>query len=170
MSPRTKYWCTRNRHLRQAELTTSWRLLSMSYFLSLRRNIESTQAIVALLDRAMAVYSQHGPWSIVPNYFKDISWLAPPYSGDDYLFFKQEEELWQKSQTLNVKVYVSAGEKELEPFLQSVIRFRERFIAHNYKGFEFTFHILRERDHEDQYMEALLNGLEYLYGIDHPTG
>ncbi len=74
-----------------------------------------------------------------------------------------------KTQTLNAKVYVSAGEKELEPFLQSVVRFRKRFIAHNYKGFEFTFHILRERDHEDQYMEALLNGLEYLYGVNHMT-
>ena len=94
---------------------------------------------------------------------------SPALYWDDHLFFKQEEELWQKSQTLNAKVYVSAGEKELEPFLQSVIRFRERFIAHNYKGFEFTFHILRERDHEDQYMEALFNGLEYLYGSNHPT-
>ena len=91
---------------------------------------------------------------------------SPALYWDDYLFFKQEEELWQKSHTLNAKVYVSAGEKELEPFLQSVIRFRERFTAHNYKGFEFTFHIMRERDHETSYIEALLNGLLYLYGQD----
>ena len=110
-------------------------------------------------------------WTLVnrPELFQRYLIASPALEWDDYLFFKQEEELWQKSQTLNAKVYISAGEKELEPFLQSVIRFRERFIAHNYKGFEFTFHILRERDHEDQYMEALLNGLEYLYGINHPT-
>ena len=110
-------------------------------------------------------------WTMVnrPELFQRYIMTSPALYWDDYLFFKQEEELWQKSQTLNAKVYVSAGEKELEPFLQSVIRFRERFIAHDYKGFEFTFHILRERDHEDQYMEALLNGLEYLYGINHPT-
>ena len=59
--------------------------------------------------------------------------------------------------------------KELEPFLQGVIRFRERVTAHNYRGFEFTFRLLRERDHEDQYMEAILNVLEYLYGINHPA-
>ena len=110
-------------------------------------------------------------WTMVnrPELFQRYIMASPALYWDDYLFFKQEAELWQKSQTLNAKVYVSAGEKELESFLQSVIRFRERFIAHNYKGFEFTFHILRGRDHEDQYMEALLNGLEYLYGINHPT-
>ena len=110
-------------------------------------------------------------WTMVnrPELFQRYIMNSPALYWDDYLFFKQEEELWQKSQTLNAKVYVCAGEKELEPFLQSVIRFRERFIAHNYKGFEFTFHIMRERDHADQYMEALLNGLEYLYGINHPT-
>ncbi len=110
-------------------------------------------------------------WTMVnrPELFQRYLFASAALYWDDYLFFKQEEELWQKSQTLNAKVYVSAGEKELEPFLQSVIRFRERFLAHNYKGFEFTFHILRERDHADQYMEALLNGLEYLYGTDHPT-
>ena len=110
-------------------------------------------------------------WTMVnrPELFQRYLMASPALYWDDHLFFKQEEELWRKSQTLNAKVYVSAGEKELEPFLQSVIRFRERFIAHNYKGFEFTFHILRERDHEDQYMEALFNGLEYLYGSNHPT-
>ena len=110
-------------------------------------------------------------WAMVnrPELFQRYIMASPALYWDDYLFFKQEEELWQESKTLNAKVYVSAGEKELEPFLQSVIRFRERFIAHSYKGFEFTFHILPERDHEDQYMEALLNGLEYLYGINHPT-
>ena len=110
-------------------------------------------------------------WAMVnrPELFQRYIMASPALYWDDYLFFKQEEELWQKSQTLNAKVYVSAGEKELEPFLQSVIRFRERFIAHNYKGFEFTFNIMRERDHEDQYMEALLNGLEYLYGMNDPV-
>ena len=110
-------------------------------------------------------------WTMVnrPELFQRYIMASPALYWDDYLFFKEEEELWQKSQTLNAKVYVSAGEKELEPFLQSVVRFRERFIAHNYKGFEFTFQIMRERDHADQYMEALLNGLEYLYGINHPT-
>ena len=110
-------------------------------------------------------------WTMVnrPGLFQRYIMASPALYWDDYLFFKQEEELWQKSQTLNAKVYVSAGEKELVPFLQSVIRFRERFTAHNYKGFEFTFHIMRERDHEDQYMEALLNGFEYLYGINHPS-
>ena len=111
-------------------------------------------------------------WTMVnrPELFQRYIMASPALYWDDYLFFKQEEELWQKSQTLNAKVYVSVGEKELEPFLQSVIRFRERFIAHNYTGFEFAFHIMRERDHGDQYMEALLNGFEYLYGINHPTG
>ena len=110
-------------------------------------------------------------WTMVnrPGLFQRYIMASPALEWDDYLFFKQEEELWQKSQTLNAKVYISAGEKELEPFLQSVIRFRERFIAHNYQEFEFTAHILRERDHEDQYMEALLNGLEYLYGTNHLT-
>ena len=110
-------------------------------------------------------------WTMVnrPGLFQRYIMASPALYWDDYLFFKQEEELWQKSQTLNAKVYVSAGEKELVPFLQSVIRFRERFTAHNDKGFEFTFHIMRERDHEDQYMEALLNGFEYLYGINHPS-
>ena len=91
-------------------------------------------------------------WTMVnrPELFQRYIVASPALYWDDYLFFKQEEELWQKSQTLNAKVFVSAGEKELEPFLQGVIRFRER-------------------DHEDQYMEALLNGLEYLYGINHPT-
>ncbi len=50
-------------------------------FPSLRRNIESTQAIVALLDRAMVVYSRLGRWSIARNCFKDISLLAPPCTG-----------------------------------------------------------------------------------------
>ena len=110
-------------------------------------------------------------WTMVnrPELFQRYIMASPALYWDDNLFFRQEQELWQKCQTLNAKVYVSAGEKELEPFLQSVIRFRERFTAHNYKGFEFTFHILRERDHEDQYMEALLNGLEYLYGMNHST-
>ena len=107
-------------------------------------------------------------WTMVnrPQLFQRYIMTSPALYWDDYLFFKQEEELWQKSHTLNAKVYVSAGEKELEPFLQSVIRFRERFTAHNYKGFEFTFHIMRERDHETSYIEALLNGLLYLYGQD----
>ena len=107
-------------------------------------------------------------WTMVnrPQLFQRYIMTSPALYWDDYLFFKQEEELWQKSQTLNAKVYISAGEKELEPFLQSVIRFRERFTAHNYKGFEFTFHIMRERDHETSYIEALPNGLLYLYGID----
>ena len=111
-------------------------------------------------------------WTMVnrPELFQRYIIASPALYWDDHLFFKQEEELWRKSQTLNAKVYVSAGEKELEPFIQSVIRFRERFIAHNYKGFEFTSHILPERDHADQYMEALLNGMGYLYGINHPTG
>ncbi len=106
-------------------------------------------------------------WTMVnrPELFQRYILASPALYWDDNLFFRQEEELWQKSQTLNAKVYVSAGEKELEPFLQSVTRFRERFIEHNYQGFEFTFNILRERDHADQYMEALVNGLEYLYGI-----
>jgi len=110
-------------------------------------------------------------WTMVnrPELFQKYIMASPALYWDDYLIFKQEEELWQNSQTLNAKVYVSAGEKELEPFLQSVIRFRERFIAHNYQGFDFTFHILRGRDHEDQYMEAILNGLEYLYCINNPT-
>ena len=110
-------------------------------------------------------------WTMVnrPELFQRYIMTSPALYWDDYLFFKQEEELWQKSHTLNAKVYVSAGEKELEPFLQSVIRFRERFTAHNYKGFEFTFHIMRERDHETSYIEALPNGLLYLYGINHPT-
>ncbi len=110
-------------------------------------------------------------WTMVnrPELFQRYIMASPALYWDDNLFFRQEEELWRKSQTLNAKVYISAGEKELEPFLQSVIQFRERFIAHDYEGFEFTFHILRERDHGDQYMEALLNGLEYLYGINHPT-
>lgn len=108
-------------------------------------------------------------WTMVnrPELFQRYIMTSPALYWDDYLFFKQEEELWQKSQTLNAKVYVSVGEKELEPFLQSVIRFRERFTAHNYKGFEFTLHIMRERDHETSYIEALPNGLLYLYGIDH---
>ena len=111
-------------------------------------------------------------WTMVnrPELFHRYIMASPALYWDDNLFFKQEEELWRKSQTLNAKVYISAGEKELEPFLQSVIRFRERFTAHSYSGFEFTFDILRERDHEDQYMEAILNGLENLYGINHPTG
>ena len=110
-------------------------------------------------------------WTMInrPELFQRYIMASPALYWDDNLFFRQEEELWQKSQSLNAKVYISAGEKELEPFLQSVIRFRERFMAHDYEGFEFTYHILRERDHEDQYMEALLNGLEYLYGINHPT-
>ena len=110
-------------------------------------------------------------WTMVnrPELFQRYLITSPALYWDDYLFFKQEEELWQKSQTLNAKVYISAGEKELEPFLQSVIRFRERFIAHNYKGFEFTFHIMRERDHDTSFIEALPNGLLYLYGINHPT-
>ena len=111
-------------------------------------------------------------WTMVnrPELFQRYIMASPALFWDDYLFFKQEEELWQKSQTLNAKVYISAGEKELEPFLQSVIRFRERFSAHNYKGFEFTFHIMRERDHETSFIEALPNGLRYLYGVNHPTG
>jgi len=110
-------------------------------------------------------------WIMVnrPELFQRYLITSPALYWDDCLFFKQEEKLWQKSQTLNAKVYISAGEKELEPFLQSVIRFRERFIAHNYKGFEFTFHIMRERDHETSFIEALPNGLLYLYGINHPT-
>ena len=110
-------------------------------------------------------------WTMVnrPELFQKFSLTSPALYWDDYLFFKQEEELWQKSQTLNAKVYISAGEKELEPFLQSVIRFRERFTAHNYNGFEFTYHIMRERDHETSFIEALPNGLLYLYGIDHPA-
>ena len=110
-------------------------------------------------------------WTMVnrPELFQRYLMASPALYWDDYLFFNQEEELWQKSQTLNAKVYIAAGEKELEPFLQSVIRFRERFIAHNYKGFDFTFHILRERDHGDLYMEALLDGFEYLYGTKHST-
>ena len=106
-------------------------------------------------------------WTMVnrPELFQRYIMASPALYWDDNLFFKQEEELRQKSQTLNAKVYVSAGEKELEPFLQSVIRFRERFTAHNYKGFEFTFHIMRERDHETSYVDALPNGLLYLYGI-----
>ena len=111
-------------------------------------------------------------WTMVnrPELFQRYIMASPALYWDDNLFFRHEEELWQKSQTLNAKVYISAGEKELEPFLQSVIRFRERFIAHNYQGFELNFHIMRERDHGDLYMEALLNGLEYLYGTNHPTG
>jgi predicted alpha/beta superfamily hydrolase len=111
-------------------------------------------------------------WTMVnrPQLFQRYILTSPALYWDDYLFFKQEEELWQKSQTLNAKVYVSAGEKEVEPFLQSVIRFNERFTAHNYQGFEFAFHIMRERDHETSYLEALLNGLLYLYGSSHPTG
>ncbi len=110
-------------------------------------------------------------WTMVnrPELFQRYIINSPALYWDDYLFFKQEEELWQKSQTLNAKVYISAGEKELEPFLQSVIRFRERFTAHNYNGFEFTFHIMRERDHETSFIEALPNGLQYLYGINHQT-
>ena len=107
-------------------------------------------------------------WTMInrPELFQRYIFASPALYWDDNLFFRQEEELWQKTQTLNAKVYISAGEKELEPFLQSVMRFRERLIEHDYKGFEFTYHILRERDHADQYMEALLNGLEYLYGIN----
>ena len=110
-------------------------------------------------------------WTMVnrPELFQRYLITSPALYWDDYLFFKQEEELWQKSQTLNAIVYISAGEEEPEPFLQSVIRFRERFTAHKYKGFEFTFHIMRERDHETSYIEALPNGLLYLYGINHPT-
>ena len=110
-------------------------------------------------------------WTMVnsPELFQRYLMASPALFWDDCLFFRQEEELWQKSQTLNAKVYISAGEKELEPFLQSIIRFREQFTAHKYKGFEFTFHIMRERDHETSFIEALPNGLEYLYGIDHPA-
>ena len=110
-------------------------------------------------------------WTMVnrPELFQRYIMTSPALYWDDYLFFKQEEELWQKSRILNAKVYVSAGEKELEPFLQSVIWFRDRFRAHNYKGFEFTFHIMRERDHETSIIEALPNGLLYLYGTNHPT-
>ena len=106
-------------------------------------------------------------WTMVnrPELFQRYIMASPALYWDDYLFFKQEEELWQRSQMLDAKVYTSAGEKELEPFLQSVTRFRERFIAHNYHGFAFTFNILPERDHADQYTEALVNGLEYLYDI-----
>ncbi len=109
-------------------------------------------------------------WTMVnrPELFQRYLINSPALYWDDYLILKQEEELWQKSQTLNAKVYISAGEKELEPFLQSVIRFRERFTAHNYKGFEFTFHIMSERDHETSFIEALPNGLLYLYGNNHP--
>ena len=110
-------------------------------------------------------------WIMVnrPELFQRYLITSPALYWDDCLFFRQEEKLWQKSHTLNAKVYISAGEKELEPFLQSVIRFRERFTAHNYKGFEFTFHIMRERDHDTSFVEALPNGLLYLYGINHPT-
>ena len=108
-------------------------------------------------------------WTMVnrPELFQRYLINSPALYWDDYLILKQEEELWQKSQTLNAKVYISAGEKELEPFLQSVIRFRERFTAHNYKGFEFNFHIMSERDHETSFIEALPNGLLYLYGNNH---
>ena len=72
-------------------------------------------------------------WTMVnrPELFQRFIMASPALYWDDYLFFKKEEELWHKSKTLNAKVYVSAGEKELEPFMQSVIRFRERFIAHS---------------------------------------
>ncbi len=109
-------------------------------------------------------------WTMVnrPELFQRYLINSPALYWDDYLFFRQEEELWQKSQTLKAKVYIAAGENELEPFLQSVIRFRERFTAHNYQGFEFTFHIMSERDHETSFIEALPNGLLYLYGNNHP--
>ncbi len=108
-------------------------------------------------------------WTMVnrPELFQRYIITSPAQYWDDYLFFKQEEELWQKSQTLNAKVYISAGEKEPEPFLQSVIRFRERFTAHSYKGFEFAFQIMRERDHDTSFIEALPNALLYLYGVNH---
>jgi len=110
-------------------------------------------------------------WTMVnrPELFQRYLITSPALYWDDYLFFKQEEELWQKSQSLEAKVYISAGENELEPFLQSVIRFRERFISHNYKGFDFTSHVMRERDHETSFIEALPDGLLYLYGTDHLT-
>ncbi len=110
-------------------------------------------------------------WTMVnrPELFQRYIMTSPALYWDDYLFFKQEEELWRKSQTLNAKVYLSVGEKELEPFLQSVIKFRDRFTAHKYKGFEFTFHIMRDREHETSNIEALPNGLVYLYGINQPT-
>ena len=108
-------------------------------------------------------------WTMVnrPELFQRYLITSPALYWGDYLIFKQEEELWQKSQTLNAKVYISAGEEELEPFLQSVIRFRERFTAHNYEGFEFNFHIMSERDHDTSFIEALHNGLLYLYGNNH---
>jgi hypothetical protein len=65
---------------------------------------------------------------------------------------------------LGIGLMPSAGEKEPEPFLQIVIRFRDRFTEHKYKGFEFNFHIMRERDHETSHIEALPNSLQYLYG------
>ena len=77
---------------------------------------------------------------------------SPALYWDDYLFFKQEEELLQKSQTLNAKVYISAGAKELEPFLQNVIRFRERFNGHNYNRCEFNVHIIRASDQHNTYL------------------
>ena len=104
-----------------------------------------------------------------PELFQRYIIASPALYWDDYLFLRHEEELWRKTQTLNAKVYLSVGERELEPFLQSVKRFLERFTAHNYTGFEFTCHILRDRDHQDELMEALINGLEYLYGTNHPT-
>ncbi len=109
-------------------------------------------------------------WTMVnrPELFQRYLINSPALYWDDFLFFRQEEELWQKSQALKAKVYIAAGENELEPFLQSVIRFRERFTAHTYQGFEFTFHIMGERDHETSFIEALPNGLLYLYGNNHP--
>jgi predicted alpha/beta superfamily hydrolase len=107
-------------------------------------------------------------WTMVnrPELFQRYLINSPALYWDDYLFFKQEAELWQMSKTLEAKIYIAAGENELEPFLQSVIRFRERFTVHNYIGCEFNFHILPGRDHETSFLEALPSGLMYLYGTD----
>jgi predicted alpha/beta superfamily hydrolase len=73
-----------------------------------------------------------------------------------------EETYWSQSDSLPVKVYLTAGDEENEDIIQSTQRMADRLASRNYAGLEILHTTIQGADHDGTTPVSYIDGLEWM--------
>jgi predicted alpha/beta superfamily hydrolase len=86
---------------------------------------------------------------------------SPVLDWDNDLIFKTEKQYFNKTHTLNAKIFIAGGDQDYG--INDITRFTEQFKSRNYKGLDLQTKILKYIGHAGTTSEGLNRGLIDLF-------
>ncbi|MEJ2544008.1 MAG: alpha/beta hydrolase-fold protein [Calditrichaceae bacterium] len=105
-----------------------------------------------------------------PELFNRFISISPAVDWDSGYMFKIDEAYAEKSNFFPVRLFLSQGGDEYEPFRQPIVKFQEALSKRNYKDMALLNYTIEGERHSGVKSEGYSRGLRWVFKDIAPTG